>query len=200
LYQVRGFDSVSHRFRYEVNPRFGNTNPRATTFRAPFRVTLDVSIDIGRPPAEQQLDKWLRPGRNGRPGQRLSADELKRRYVRNVPDPYRVLLQETDSLLLTREQSDALTAAQASYRTRADSIWATLAADLAALGDGYDAAAALKQQEAAVSAVWELTRRDVQTTLPRILSPLHLRLAPWPVDLLLRTQGPVNVRVFAPGG
>jgi hypothetical protein len=200
LYHVRGFDSTSRRFRYEVNPRFGDTRPGATTLRAPFRVTLDVSLDIGRPPAEQQLDRWLRSGRNGHLGQRFSADELKRRYVRNVPDPYRALLQESDSLLLTREQSEALEAAQTSYRTRADSVWGNLAAELAALGDHYDAAAALKRQEAAVDAVWALTRRDVQATVPRILSPVQLRLAPWPVDLLLRAQGPVNVRVFTPGG
>src|SRR6185503_7675177 len=37
LYNVRGFDPSSRRFSYEVNPRFGNTNPALSTARAPFR-------------------------------------------------------------------------------------------------------------------------------------------------------------------
>lgn len=199
LYRVAGFDAAAQRFRYEVNPRFGDTRPQATTVRAPFRLTLDVSLDLGRPVPEQQLDRWLQPGRGGRPGPRLSAADLKRRYVRNVPDPYRAILQESDSLLLTREQAEALEAAQSRYRQRADSAWEVLAEDFAALDNRYDAGAALKRQEATVDAVWELTRRDVQAVLPQVLSPIQQRLAPWPAGLLLRAREPVHIRVFTGG-
>ena len=68
LFTVRGWDPTTQRFLYAVNPRFGNTRPSATTLRAPFRLTLDVSVDIGRQIEEQQVDRWLKPGRNGRGG------------------------------------------------------------------------------------------------------------------------------------
>src|SRR5207237_312328 len=63
LLDVRGFDPVTRRFAYTVNPRFGSTSPALNTIRAPFRLTLDVSLDIAPSQNEQQLDRWLRPGR-----------------------------------------------------------------------------------------------------------------------------------------
>ena len=200
LYQVRGFDPAAGRFRYAVNPRFGDTRPAATAFRAPFRLTLDVRLDLGRPLGEQQLDKWLKPGRAGHAGTRLTAAELRTRYGRNVPDPYKEILQESDSLLLTREQSDALTAAQTRYTQRMDSLWAPLTTYLAAMGDHYDAAAALKRQEAATDDAWELTRQHLQAELPKILSPAQLRLLPWPAGMLYQAKEPMKgMRMFFGG-
>lgn len=200
LYQVRGFDPAAGRFRYAVNPRFGDTRPAATVLRAPFRLTLDVRLDLGRPLPEQQLDKWLKPGRAGRPGARLTADDLKKRYSRNVPDPYARILQESDSLLLTREQSDAVAEAQQRYLARMDSLWTPLTEHLAALGDRFDATDALKRQEAAVDAAWELSRQDVQAALPRVLSPTQLRLLPWPAEMLYKAKEPMKgMRVFFAG-
>ena len=49
LYTVRGFDPNTNNFLYNINPRFGSTSPTNSTIRAPFRMTLDVSVDIGRP-------------------------------------------------------------------------------------------------------------------------------------------------------
>ena len=43
LYTVRGFDPATQRFVYQVNPRFGSTNPTFNTLRTPFRMTLDHS-------------------------------------------------------------------------------------------------------------------------------------------------------------
>ena len=200
LYQVRGFDPVAGRFRYAVNPRFGDTRPAATAFRAPFRLTLDVRLDLGKSLGVQQLDKWLKPGRAGHAGTRLSADELRKRYGRNVPDPYKGILQESDSLLLTREQSDAITAAQTRYAQRMDSLWTPLTTYLAAMGDRYDVTAALKRQEATTDDAWELTRRDVQTELPKILSPAQLRLLPWPAGMLYQAKEPMKgMRMFFGG-
>ena len=72
-------------FVYAVNQRFGSTRPSTTTLRAPFRVTLDVGIDIARSLSEQMLDRWLRAGRAGQPGTRLSSAELLRRFARRSP-------------------------------------------------------------------------------------------------------------------
>lgn len=196
LYNVRGWDPAARRYLYTVNPRFGNTRPSATTLRAPFRLTLDVSVDIGRPIEEQQVDRWLKPGRAGRPGVKADAQDLKRRYDRNVPDLYGQVLQQTDSLLLSREQVDALRAARAAYRIRLDSVWTTLAKYLAALPDVYDARDAYRHADQATDAAWEMTRLDLQRTLPAILNPVQLQLLPSIVRLLYNAKTPVRIRIF----
>ena len=88
LYTVRGFDGTQSRFVYAVNERFGNTRPTSTTLRAPFRMTLDVGIDIAPALSDQILDRWLRAGRAGQPGTKLSSAELARRFATTVPDPF----------------------------------------------------------------------------------------------------------------
>lgn len=199
LYNVRGFDPATNAFKYEVNPRFGSTNPSLTTLRAPFRVTLDVRFDLSTPLGQQQLDRWLKPGRAGRPGPRLTAAELKRRYQRNVPDPYSGLLRETDSLLITREQADAIEKVQTVYKQQIDSLWTSLADYLAGLGDNFNTAAALKRQEQTIDDAWEISRLSVQRTLPSILSPVQLKLLPWPVGMLYTSKEKVKMRMFFSG-
>ncbi|MHB1861876.1 MAG: TonB-dependent receptor [Gemmatimonadaceae bacterium] len=196
LYTVRGYDPASSQFRYQVNPRFGSTNPALNTVRAPFRLTLDVSIDIGRPIDEQQLDKWLNPGRDGHRGQKLTANDLKRRYERDVPDPYTGVLQQSDSLLLTRDQVDELRASQLKYRQRMDSLWTDLAQYLADLPDHYDAAQALKRASDATDAAWEITRLDVQKTFKGVLSPVQLQLLPGIASMLYNAKEPLHIRMF----
>lgn len=200
LYNVRGFDPSSNTFRYEVNPRFGTVNPALTTQRTPFRVTLDVRLDVGTPVPQQQLDRWLKPGRAGRKGPRLTAPELKKRYQRNVTDPYAGILRESDSLLITRDQAEAIEKAQVAYQQRVDSMWTSLAEYLANLGDNFDAADALKRQEQVIDDVWEMSRQDVQRTLPAILSPVQLELLPWPASLLYTSKEKVKIRIFMSGG
>jgi hypothetical protein len=199
LYTPRGFDPATQRFQYAVNPRFGSTNPGNTLVRAPFRVTLDVSMDIGKSLPLQQIDRWLRPGRGG-PGPKLSAADLKRRYTRNVPDLYKNILEESDSLLLTRDQVDALQKLDSAYVVRMDSLWTDLVTYLDALGPGYDTKAVLKRQEDATDAAWELSRQEAHKSLPTVLSPIQLKLLPWPAGMLYEAKAPVHIRVFTAGG
>jgi len=196
LYNVRGFDAETNRFIYAVNPRFGSTSPASNTFRSPFRITLDVSISLGRPVAAQQVERWLQPGRAGHPGKKFTSAQLKTRYAQNVPDPYERILRESDSLLLDTTQIVALKAAGADYRQRMDSIWTPLADYLAQLGDQIDVDDAVKRQEAATDSAWEASRLDVRASLPRILNPVQLRILPWPAVMLFRATKPLHVRVF----
>jgi hypothetical protein len=83
---------------------------------------LDVQVDIARSMPEQQLDRWLRPGRAGRPGVKLPASEFIRRYQRTVPDPYGELLQQGDSLLLSDVQIKQIEVTRAAYRRRVDAM------------------------------------------------------------------------------
>lgn len=196
LYNVRGFDSTAKRFRYEVNPRFGNTQPAATIIRSPFRVTLDVSTDIGPGLPLQQLKRIVSAGRGGHPGPRLDATGLKKRYARSVPDPYSEILDQSDSLLLTAEQEKAIEAAQADYLRGIDSVWTPLAEYLAGLGNTFDAKEAVQRQDSTTDDAWEFTRRHVQKTLVNILSPIQIKLLPWPADFLYTAKKRVHIRMF----
>jgi hypothetical protein len=165
----------------------------------PFRLTLDISIDLTRDVGLQHMDRWLRPGRAGRSGKRLGVAELKERYVRTVPDPYKGIMEESDSLLLTRDQSDSLAAIDARYRAHMDTVWTSFAEYLAALPDEFDTKAVLKRQETAVDDAWEYSRQDVKRTLLPVLSPVQLRILPWLAKMLYDSKGKLNLR-FLTGG
>lgn len=198
LLMVRGFDPATKQFRYEVNPRFGSTRWGQQLAQTPFRVTLDLAFDLGVPLVKQQANKLLTPGRRGRPGPRLPADSMIKRLKSQVPDLYAAVLAESDSLLITRDQAEALTAARAAYNGRADSLWRSVAITLVAMADDYDADSAMYLIDDATERAW-LVARDELTVLEKILSPLQMRLAPFPVSALQRSVGKprVGVRIFS---
>lgn len=196
LYNVRGFDSTTKQFRYEVNPRFGNTQPASSIIREPFRLTLDVHMNIGASLPFQQLKRLVSAGRGGDRRPRLTAADFKKRYARGVPDPYADILEEADSLLLTEEQQKAIEAAQAEYLHGIDSVWTPLADYMVGLGDTYDVKAALQRQEDATDAAWEYARLHVQKTLGKILSPIQIKLLPWEAALLYKAKEPVRIRMY----
>jgi hypothetical protein len=200
LYTVRGFDPSARRFHYAVNPRFGTTPASIGTLRAPFRLTLDVQLDLARSMSEQQLDRWLRPGRAGRAGQKLTAADFLRRYQRTVPDPYAELLQQSDSLLLSADEVARLQQVQTAYRARIDSIWSSLASYLAALPDDYDFDAVSRRTDQTIDDIWELTRVDVQKNLEAILAPAQTALLSGWSGMLFRARDRVHIRLSPRGG
>ncbi|MEP6763945.1 MAG: hypothetical protein ABJB66_06525 [Gemmatimonadaceae bacterium] len=199
LYSVRGFNAGTRQFQYTVNPRFGSVITSNTIGRAPFRMTLDVAMDLGKPVPMQQLNQWLRPGRGGNSAPKLSAADLKKRYERNVPDPFKLVLQDTDSLLVNRAQVEALMRAQPAYRAKMDSLWTALATDMAALGDHYNDASALKRQESAIDSGWEFTRIAVQAFVAPTLNTIQLGLLPGWVAALYLTDKPTPYRMYLAG-
>ena len=178
LYYVRGFDAAAQRFSYDVNPRFGATDQARTLVRAPFHATIDLSFGLTPDVAQQQLARYLGPGRRGRPGPKLNVQDLVARYSRNVGDPYQAIINEADSLLLSRGQVDALRQADVRYRQRVDSLWLDLATTFSELGDAYDVAGAVKRQEDAIADAREITRLHMRATLGDILTPIQLQLMP----------------------
>src|SRR6185312_11601540 len=159
LLDVRGFDATTERFLYAVNPRFGSTSTSSNTIRAPFRLTLDVSVDLAPPQTKQQMDRWL--GEAGR-GAHVSSDDLVRRFQRTVPDPYAEVIQQADSLLLTQQQIVELQRADDRYRSHVDSTWTALARYLAALPDAKSEADAFRTTDRTTDDVWEFTRVTIQ--------------------------------------
>lgn len=197
LYYVRGYDSTTNRFRYEVNPRFGDTRPRTMAFRSPFRVTLDVSMDFSRDGEAQQLDRILNPGRRGNPGKKLDEPAIVKRYCGNLPNWYNEILQQTDSLLLTRDQVDALRGAQAEYSARVTTHWTEWAREMASQPDRFNSVDLVKRQNKMINDGWELARQEAHKSLPIILSPIQLGLLPGNARMLYNAKEPVTgVRYF----
>jgi hypothetical protein len=199
LYTVHGFDPTTKQFRYEVNPRFGNTLPQSSTLRAPFRMTVTAALDLGRNITTQQLDRWLLPGRAGHPGERLSKDVLKRRLERQVPDPYAELLGQSDSLLLSKDQVARLKQVDARYSARMDSTWNSLATLLTGLPDRFDVSAAFHTWDTGIDDAWELTRQDIRRELPGILSAEQLATLGGLAGQLWKAPGRLHLRLSLPG-
>src|SRR5207302_55505 len=134
---VRGFDQTAREFIYAVNPRFGASGPGTTTRRSPFRITLDVQMDLGRSAQEQQVEQTIRV-RPSLYGTRATADSIKARYVKSqFSDIYAIMLRYADSLALSRNQTEQLQGEQKVLRAKADSVFGNLAGYLVALPEGY---------------------------------------------------------------
>lgn len=200
LYTVRGFDAAANRFVYTINSRFGSTSPSISTLRAPFRLTLDVQLDIARSMPEQQLDRWLRPGRAGRPGTKVSAAEFTRRYQRTVPDPYGELLQQSDSLLLSDAQVQQIQNVRSAYRARVDSMWTSIGNYLGSLPDTYDFGSAVRRTDDTIDDIWEITRLDVQKNLAAILAPAQTAMLGGWAGQLFRSRDRLHIRLSPAGG
>ncbi|MGH7615857.1 MAG: hypothetical protein ACREPM_01365, partial [Gemmatimonadaceae bacterium] len=198
LYSVRGFDPSSSAFRYQVNPRFGTTSATLNTVRAPFRLTLDVSMDLGRPLQAQLLERWLNQGRAGRPGDKLSSTDLVRRYTRMVPDPYNQIIREADSLLLSPSQVTRLRERQNTYQQKMAAHWEQLAHYLTDLPDVYMMREAYSRQEEMTDEAWGIAWRDLHEALPEILTPVQLTLLPdLAAELWADRESPKGIRVIS---
>ena len=192
LYFVRGFDSAAKQFRYEVNPRFGDTRPSVTSFRAPFRVTLDISLTLGPSMDRQEVNRWLEPGRHGNPGPKLDSAALFTRYRSTVPDYYEYVLHFADSLLLSRDQVEELQTAHARYLQKMEEHWAATASYMASLPDDYDLTDVTRWQAESKDQAWEIARQDAHAVLAQILTPIQLKMLPWPASLLYNSAKPLR--------
>ena len=138
LLYVRGFDAATQRFKYEVNPRFGSTNPQFNTFRQPVTVTMSVRVDVGPSRERQMLTQQLDRGRVHE-GVKLTEPMIKAMYGSGgVLNPMAQLLRQGDTLELTGPQADSLATMNRAYTIALDSIWTSVAKELAALPTRYD--------------------------------------------------------------
>ena len=111
---------------------------------------------------------------------------------------YNDIFAQSDSLLLTRDQVDALRGAQASYIGRILAHWGTWAEELSTLPDHYDVADLVKRQNKLVDDAWEMARQEARTTLPKVLTPVQLELLPGNSAFIYRAEKPItNIRSFS---
>jgi hypothetical protein len=139
LLYVRGYDPVAQRFKYEVNQRFGATNPAFNQFRSPVVVTAMMRFDLGPTREQQSLVQQLNSGRRTQ-GNKINESVLRMIYGSGggLVNPMSTMLRQADSLGLTTKQADSLATLNRWYMVRLDSIWSPVAKYLGALPDSYD--------------------------------------------------------------
>jgi hypothetical protein len=196
---VRGFDPSTRRFIYEVNPRFGSTNPRETVSRNPVVVTAQFRIDIGFTRERQLLTQSLDRGRS-RPGTRSTDGDIRGMSVALIPqNPMALIMREADTLALTRTQADSISALNRTYALALDSIWMPVARALAALPDEYDRSSAYSQYRAAREATIDVLIR-LSPSVRGLLSAEQLRRLPGTAMTSLDRRYLAAIRSSTAGG
>jgi hypothetical protein len=178
----RAFDATARAFRYDINPRFAETRPARTTFRNPFRLTLDFSLSLSTNYDLQQLRRAVEPVRGPKGFERRTRDSLTALYLRETSNIHTALLGESDSLFLTPEQSTTLKRADSVYSAQVRQIYGELAAYLSQL-DGSASKAALDSSRAAKKAYWKVFWQQPEIA-GAIVSPSQRELMPVLRDML----------------
>jgi len=195
LYTVQGFDPARNRFRYVVNDRFGSTRPSQNTLRAPFRMTVDFRLELGRPLRQQDFARFLQMDARRGNTARAPADSLRDRLLDyKVTDVYQVMFAMRDSLLLIRSQVDSLERLRAGYFPRAQAVWQEIASDIyrqTSTGD-YDVNAIVRRVDEVDRRAWALVRAEIPK-IRAVLTPAQAELA----DILLKPYAESDRRLPA---
>jgi len=174
---VRGFDPGTGAFKYEINPRFGDTRLSSTANRAPFLMTLEARVLLGRDARHQLVEQVLEPGRT-RDGQKLTAQEVRNRILQSVFNPVRGLLQAKDSLaVLTSAQAAQLTSLDRRVTAKQDSIVMPVARYIAALPPTFDKADVVHRVLVAQNALFDVVV-DAMREAGQILTPDQIEAFP----------------------
>ena len=138
LLYVRGFDGQTQSYLYQVNQRFGATNPQFTTARSPVTLTAMLRVDVGPARERQLLTQQLDRGRT-HDGIKLSEPILRALYGNGgLTNPMTVMLRQLDTLGLTPRQADSVATLNRWYVIRLDSIWTPITRYFAGLPDRFD--------------------------------------------------------------
>jgi hypothetical protein len=153
----RGFDASTSRFRYDVNPRFADTRPGRTLYRNPFRISLDFRLDLSVDYPLQQLRRALEPVRGpDKSWVNRGADSLAAFYLSNTSSVFKALLEESDSLFLTKGQERDLRRADSVYSERVRAVYVPLGRFLAERRGNEPGKAELDSAAASEKAYWKI--------------------------------------------
>ncbi len=160
LLYVRGFDSTTKSFKYEVNQRFGSTRPQQSIVnRSPVTITALLQLDLGPTRERQQLTQSLDRGRKTE-GTMMSEASFRSQYISssgiNMPNPMIQMLRQAEQLKLTPEQTDSLASLNREYVVHLDSIWTPVAKYFGSLPKEYDQGAAYGRYKSAREASVDL--------------------------------------------
>jgi hypothetical protein len=150
-----GFDPAAKRFQYTVNPRFADTRSINTLVRNPFRITVDFTLNLSTDYDLQQLRRAVEPIRSPGGWSRRSADSLAAFYLSHTSDIHKALLENSDSLFLTRPQIAALQHDDSAYSVRVREIYTSLGNFLAG-SDGKAGKAEMDSVKKTQKAYWKI--------------------------------------------
>jgi len=173
----RGFDASKNRFLYDVNPRFADTRPDRTLLRNPFRIVIDVSFNLSTNFDLQQLRRAVEPVKGPQGWQRRSADSLAAFYLSNTSDVYRLLMEQSDSLLLTNSQVAVIQRADSVFSSRIRALYIPLG-EFLARGQGGAGKAELDSVQATQKTYWKIFWEQPEIA-GDVLTPVQMDLLPF---------------------
>jgi hypothetical protein len=199
LLYVRGFNPTTKRYNYEVNQRFGATNPQFNSFRVPVTITAQLRYDIGPTRERQVLTQALDRGRRTT-GTKAGEAMIKAQFGNGgVPNPLATLLRDQDTLKLSSDQADSLATMNRRYTVRLDSIWAPVSKRFAELPERYDRdmiyAQYVKAREASIDML-----RAYAPAVKKLLTNQQWRLLPPFVASALDDRYLRSIRSATSGG
>ena len=185
LLQVRGFDATTRAFRYDVNPRFADTRPGRTLALNPFRIVLDVSLNLSTDYDLQRLRRAVEPVRTSEGYRLRTADSLTSFYLQRTSSVYKYLVAQSDSLLLTRAQVAALQHADSVYSARVRAVYEPLGTFLAN-SHGAAGPAQLDSVQATEKSYWKVFWEQPEIA-DSIITPVQRELVPFLKSMLRLT-------------
>jgi hypothetical protein len=172
----RGFDAANTTFRYDVNPRFADTRPGRTLFRNPFRIVIDFSFNLSTDFDLQQLRRAVEPVKGATGWQRRSTDSLTAFYLNNTSDIYKLVLEQTDSLFLSKAQVAALETADSVFSASVRELYMPLG-EFLARGQGGAGKAELDSVQATQKKYWKVFWQQPEIAAA-IVTPSQRELMP----------------------
>lgn len=185
LLQVRGFDASSKTFRYDVNPRFADTRLAHTLALNPFRIAIDVSFQLSTNYDLQRLRRAVEPVRAPEGYRRRSADSLTAFYLQRTSNIHRWLVEQSDSLLMSRDQISALQHADSIFSARVRAVYRPLGAFLAS-ANGTAGPAQLDSVRATEKSYWKIFWEQPEIA-DSIITPVQRELVPFLKQMLSLT-------------
>jgi hypothetical protein len=173
----RGFDAAASAFRYDVNPRFADTRPGRSLLLNPFRIAVDFSFNLSTDFDLQQLRRAVEPVRSPSGGwSRRSADSLAAFYLSRTSSLHKLVLEQSDSLFLSRAQVEALRRADSVYTAQVRALYIPLG-EFLANGQGGAGRAELDSVQATQKEYWKIFWRQPEIA-DSIVTPSQKELLP----------------------
>ena len=136
LLYVRGFDPATKQYKYEVNQRFGATNPQFLVQRSPVSMTVSFKVDLG-PTRERQMLSQQFGYALKETDRRSTESSFRQMGSSGISNPMTTILRSQDSLRLTALQADSIASMNRRYAYRTDSLWTPVARRFAGLDSSY---------------------------------------------------------------
>ncbi|HVF40300.1 MAG TPA: carboxypeptidase-like regulatory domain-containing protein [Gemmatimonadaceae bacterium] len=181
----RGFDAAANRFRYDVNPRFGDNRQARTIGRDPFRIVIDFTLNLSTNFDLQELRRAVEPVKSSKGWERRSADSIAAFYMSNTSSIHKLLINETDSLFLSKAQVAALRVTDSVFSARVRAIYGPLG-EFLAKGAGNAGKAEMDTVKTVQKAYWKIfweqpeIAAEIVTASQRTLIPMFERMLATP--------------------